>query len=118
VTRTLVSLDVPQARVDEVEAAADYVQESIERMPDTLRFGVRTAGVACHGLLTVLGRGRFGRLPEARRRVAVSGLAGLPLPVVGEYVRLVRGLSLVSVYESRSTAERPEPLASTPEVER
>jgi hypothetical protein len=118
VTRALVSVDVEQVGPHEVDAAGRYVQESIENMPDTLRFGVRTAGTACLGLLTVLGRGRFSGLPEARRREAVSGLARLSLPVVGEYVRLVRGLGLVSVYEGRSTHAHPESAARAPEVDR
>jgi hypothetical protein len=117
VTQALVAVDVPQAGQDEVEAAGRYVEESIQEMPDTLRFGVRTAGVLCGGLLAVLGRGRFSRLPEARRRAAVSGLARLSLPVVGEYVRLSRGLGLVAVYEGRSTLALAEPTPSAPEVD-
>ena len=71
-------------------------------MPDTLRFGVRMAGLASSGLLSLLGRGRFRTLPADRQRAAVAKFADLSLPVVGEYVRLTRGLGLVSVYESRS----------------
>jgi hypothetical protein len=89
-------------RSGEVEEAGRYVEESVQGMPDTLRLGVRTAAGVCGGLLAALGGGRFRRLPDARRRAAVSRLAGLPLPVVGEYVRMVRGLGLVSVYEGRS----------------
>ena len=99
----MVSVDVPSVGPAEAEVAGRYVEESVNGMPDTLRFGVRTAAALSGGLLAVLGRGRFSRLSDARRRAAVSGLARLPLPVVGEYVRLVRGLGLVSVYEGRST---------------
>jgi len=92
-------------RSGEVEEAGRYVEESVQGMPDTLRLGVRTAAGVCGVLLVALGGGRLRRLPDARRRAAVSRLAGLPLPVVGEYVRMVRGLGLVSVYEGRSSTD-------------
>jgi hypothetical protein len=101
-TRALVRNDIPDATEDEIEAAAAKVVASIESMPDVTRFGVRVTATALNAALTAYCRAPFGRLPAERQQVAANRLAGISLPILSEFVRLTRGLGIVSVYESRT----------------
>jgi hypothetical protein len=101
-TRALVRNDIPDATGDEVEAAAAKVHASIESMSDFTRLGVRiTATVLDVGLVAYCGA-PFGRLPQERQQELASRLAGTTLPILTEFVRLTRGLGIVSVIESRT----------------
>lgn len=104
VAASLLSHDLPGASADERDRAARYVDDSVAAMPDFTRFGVRVAGAAAYGALCVLSGGRFRTRPEARRARAAARLVAVPLPVLGEFGRLTRGLGLVSVHEQRQHA--------------
>lgn len=105
VTAALLSGDLDDVTQTELDAAADYVVQSIAAMPDTMRLGVRTVSAGAGLLLMLLGGRAFGRLAPQRQRELARRLSGLPLPGVGEFVRLTRGLGLVAVFEGRSGAE-------------
>jgi len=101
VATALLAHDVPDSRADEREAAARYVDDSVTAMPDVTRAGVRIASMAVYTALSVLGRAPYRRLsPERQSQLAVK-MAGVPLPIIGEFSRLTRGLGLVGVFERR-----------------
>ena len=101
-TRALVRNDIPDATDDEVEAAAAKVQASIESMPDVTRFGVRITATALDAGLTAYLGESFGRLSQKRQQALAIRLADTSLPILTEFVRLTRGLGIVSVYECRT----------------
>lgn len=100
--------DLPDASPAERRAAAGEVEGRIAAMPDLMRLGVRVAGTASHLVLSVMARRRFDRASPERRAELVDRLERVPLPLVGEYVRLTRGLALAAVVEARTVpAEGP-----------
>jgi hypothetical protein len=101
-TRALVRNDIPDATDDEVEAAAAKVQASIESMPDVTRFGVRITATALDAGLAAYCGESFGRLSPKRQKALAIRLADTSLPILTEFVRLTRGLGIVSVYECRT----------------
>jgi hypothetical protein len=102
-TCALVRNDIPDATEDEVVAAAAKVVDSIESMPDVTRYGVRVTATVLNAALTTYCRAPFGCLPAERQQVVANRLAGNSLPILSEFVRLTRGLGIVSVYESRTS---------------
>ena len=110
VAASLLVVDMPDSTWDEREAAARYVDDSVAAMPDFTRFGVRVAGAGAYGVLCVLAGGSFRNRPERQRARLAARLTGVPLPVLGEFGRLTRGLGLAAVHESRhaATASRAE----------
>ena len=78
--------------------AADRVAAQVDRMPDVTRVGVRMAERACVSLLSVAAGGSFAAAPADRRAAALARVEGLGLPLVGEYLRLVRSLALVAAH--------------------
>ncbi len=93
----LLTWEVPGAADDDVRAAARLAAEHAAGMPDLSRFGVRVAGAATVAVCLLPARGHLARLPAGRRGRLVAGLGRFPL--VGEYVRLARGVGLVSYYD-------------------
>ena len=98
----LLARDLPDTTDAERRGAAAYVDRSVAAMPDTTRLGLRVASGVMVVLLSVVGRGWFPGLDPGARARAAARVSTLRVPVVGEYVKLTRGLALVSVYESRS----------------
>jgi hypothetical protein len=101
-TQALVRNDIPDATYDEVEAAAAQVAASIAKMPDVTRLGVRVTATALNAALSAYSGRPFSRLPVERQQVLATRLSRTSLPVLTEFVRLTRGLGIVSVYESRT----------------
>ncbi len=110
VASSLLLVDLPDSTPEEREGAGRHVDDSVAAMPDFTRFGVRVAGAAAYGVLCVLARGSYRRRPEAERARLAARLTGVPLPVLGEFGRLTRGLGLAAVHEGRNptTAARAE----------
>ena len=104
VARSLLAVTLPDSTREEREDAGRYVEDSVAAMPDFTRFGVKVAGAATYGLLCVLARGSYRARPERDRGRLAERLAGVSLPVLGEFGRLTRGLGLVAVHERRHTA--------------
>lgn len=101
VTADLLRHDLPDSTWEERDAASRYVDDSVAAMPDFTRFGVRIAGAAAYAALCVMARGSYRRRSESDRALLAARLAGVPLPILGEFGRLTRGLGLVAVHESR-----------------
>ncbi len=78
--------DLPTARRAEVVA---FAGRRIRGLPSPMRLGVVAVAVAVAGAGRVVGLGRLVRV-----------LATRPLPVLGEYVRLVRSLGYAYVWET------------------
>lgn len=89
----------------EVELAFvhDSVADSVDAMPDFLRTGVRGVSAFARLVLFGLERRRFEVVPAERQTALAGRLSLLPLPGIAEFVRLTRGLGLVSLYEARAT---------------
>ncbi|MDO9495121.1 MAG: hypothetical protein Q7J48_05425 [Nocardioides sp.] len=104
VAAAFVAHDVPDSTPAERAEVARYVDDTVGSMPDVMRAGVRVAGLAAFGVLSIWARGRFDRVDEGRRAELASRLGGLALPGVGEFGRLTRGLGLACLYERRHGA--------------
>ena len=87
---TLTSTRDPDVRA-RVEA---WVEGSLRTMPEFLRLGVLVETIAFSGFARVRNRGRSGA-PKA----IVDALAGSPIPLVRQYVRLFRSLVLFAEEE-------------------
>jgi hypothetical protein len=102
VAESFLMLDLPGATPAQRRAAAAEVVSRVRAMPDLMRLGFRVAGAASYVVLSVLARRPFARVPPARRAGLVLRLAAMPMPILGEYVRLTRGLALAAAVESRT----------------
>lgn len=96
--------DVPDSTVEERDLAGRYVADSVAAMPDFTRFGVRVTGAVVYVVLSLLAARPFRSLPERRRTAVALKLTRFSVPLLGEFVRLTRGLGLVAVYERRGAA--------------
>lgn len=105
VAAALLAHDLPDSAVVEREAAARYVDDSVTAMPDVTRAGVKIASAAVYAALSVMGRAPYRRLSPDRQSQLAVRVARVPLPIIGEFSRLTRGLGLVGVFESRQAAE-------------
>ena len=79
----IIARDLPELEAPQRDAAVRMVLEAIAGLPDSIRPGVSIAGLAVHAVR---------RWPAARRRAA-------ELPIMREYVRLVRGLAIAAACE-------------------
>lgn len=101
VATALLAHDLPDSGPEEREAAARYVDDSVTAMPDVTRAGVALAGAAVYAALSLMGGGSYRRLSPERQSALAVRMAGVPLPIIGEFSRLTRGLGLVGVVEGR-----------------
>jgi hypothetical protein len=99
VSASLLPAELPSSTQTQRLAAIRYVEDSIDAMPDSTRWGVRLVGTGVYLVLSVLCGRSFGRAAEDRRSLMARRLLGLPLPLVSEYARLTRGLALVGAIE-------------------
>lgn len=81
--------DLPDLTGDRRAETVAFVERRIASMPSPMRTGVALVAVVVEGLGRLLGRDRLAGLLAAR-----------PLPVAGDYVRLVRSLSYAYVWET------------------
>ena len=93
----LLAVDVPEVDGTIVRAAASAAAVQAGGMPDLTRLGVRLVGTLVVAVCLLPARGHLARLPAGRRGRLVARWGRLPL--IGEYVRLARGLGLVSYYD-------------------
>ncbi len=97
VVEGLLAVDVPDADASTRAAVAAEAAAHAAGMPDLTWSGVRLAGAALVVLCLPWARGHLERLPpECRGRVL--GRFGR-LPVVGEYLRLARGVGLACYFD-------------------
>lgn len=104
VATALLAHDLPDSSISERRRAASYVEESVAAMPDVTRAGVRLASIVVYAGLSVMARTPFRRAPLSRQSALAGRLGAVSLPVLGEFVRLTRGLGLVGIYEERTRA--------------
>jgi hypothetical protein len=97
VVEGLLAVDLPDAGDDTVRTVAAAAAAHAAGMPDLTRVGVRLVGALVVAVCLVPAGGHLARLP-ARRRGRLLTRVGR-LPVVGEYVRLARGVGLVCYYD-------------------
>ena len=87
--RELLSGDLPALPEDRREATLSFVESRLLALPGPMTVGVGAVALAVGALGTVFGHRR------------VAGFLGTrPLPVVRDYVRLLRSLSLAFVWET------------------
>ena len=101
VARAVLALLLPELPDDAAARAADRVAAQVDAMPDVTRTGVRVAERACLAALGVAAGGPFGTADAGRRSTAVDRVQRLRLPLVGDYLRLVRSLALVAAHGER-----------------
>lgn len=105
VVEGLVTIDQPGADEATIGAVADEAAAHAAGMPDLTRFGVRMTGALLVVACLLPARGHLSRLPAGRRGQVLARMVGLPL--VGEYVRLARGVGLVCFYDRADGADGP-----------
>lgn len=85
----LLALDLPSLEADRREQVVAFATRRVDGMPSIMRIGVLIIAAAVRVVMVVPGGG------------AVVGFLGRrPLPLVGEYVRLVRSLGYTYVWET------------------
>ena len=97
----LLSVDVPDADAATVQAVAAAAAEHAAGMPDVTRLGVRAVGALVLVACVLPARGHVARLPAQRRGRLLTRVGRLPL--LGDYIRLARGVGLVCYYERASS---------------
>jgi hypothetical protein len=84
----LLGVDLPRLPADRRGEAAAFARRRVAAMPTPLRAAVAPVAVAVHGVGRSLGGARLARL-----------LARRPIPVLDDYVRLVRSLAFTYVWD-------------------
>jgi hypothetical protein len=84
----LLAVDLPHLSHDRRAKVVEFVRHRVETMPSLTRFGVTVIGVLYRVLLVV----PFGS-------TLIGFLVARPLPILGEYPRLVRSLGYAYVWE-------------------
>lgn len=90
----LLALDLPDLPADRRDEVVEFVARRVDGLPSVMHLGVLLLGLAFRLLLAV-----GGVLPVGRDGV-VRRVSGLPLPLVGEYSRMIRSLGYAYVWET------------------
>lgn len=85
----LLSLDLPTLPVDRRAEVVAFIARRVDRMPSVTRLGVVVLGGVVRPLLALPGG-----------RAVVPWLSRHPLPLLAEYVRLVRSLGYAYIWET------------------
>jgi hypothetical protein len=84
----LLAADLPLLPVDRRAEAVQFVQRRVSVIPSFTRFGVTVIGLLYRGLLAAPYGASVARFLSSR-----------PLPVLGEYPRLIRSLGYAYIWE-------------------
>ena len=84
----LLAADLPQLPADRRREAVQFVTRRAAGVPSFTRFGLTIIALIFRGLMTIPGG-----------RGAARFLASRPLPLLGEYPRLIRSLGFAFVWE-------------------
>ncbi len=87
--RQLLAADLPGLPPERLERVVPFVLRRVEGLPSPMRLGVLGVAALVRGLMAI---------PMIGRRVPTV-LGDHPLPIVGEYARLVRSLGYAYVFE-------------------
>ena len=88
-TDRLLLVDLPALTAERRGKAVAFTGRRIATLPSPMRFGLTVVAVVVAGAGRIVGLGRVTRF-----------LADRPLPVLGDYVRLVRSLAYTYVWET------------------
>jgi hypothetical protein len=91
VCEVLLSHDLPDLSPERRAVVVEFVRLRIGTLPTHMRLGVTAIGFAVEGIRRAFGHDRVVRL--SRR----------PLPLIGEYFRLIRSLSYAYIWETWPT---------------
>ena len=84
----LLAADLPQLPVERRAEVVRFVQQRVNLVPSFTRFGITVIGLLYRALIAIPGGRRTAQL-----------LASRPVPVLGEYPRLIRSLGYTYVWE-------------------
>ena len=87
-TRRLLAVDLPGLDGERRDATVDFAVDRVDAMPDWLRLAVLAIAAPMRALAALPGGGR-----------AIAWLVDHRLPLIGEYVRMVRSLAFAFVWE-------------------
>lgn len=90
----LLSVDLPGLSPAQRDEVTDFAVRRVDVMPSALRIGVTCIAVPMRGLAALPSSGRM-----------IAWLIQHPLPLVGEYVRMVRSLAYTYVWEHWPNAQ-------------
>lgn len=90
----LLALDLPDLPADRRDEVVEFVARRVDGLPSVMHLGVLLLGV---GFRLALAMG--GAFANGGDRV-VRRLSSLPLPLVGEYSRMIRSLGYAYVWET------------------
>ena len=85
----VVAHDLPDLPSDRRDATVAFASRRIAGLPSPMKVAVGAVAVIVGGLAGIVGTGRIVRL-----------LAVRPLPIAGEYVRLMRSLTYAYIWET------------------
>jgi hypothetical protein len=88
-SKRLLSVDLPALPPERRAEAAAFARRRAEMLPSPMLVGVSVVAVVVAGAGRLAGRDRVARV-----------LARCPLPILGEYPRLVRALTYAYVWET------------------
>jgi hypothetical protein len=84
----LLRVDLPQLGSDQRDEVCDFAVHRVDELPSALRIGVTLIAVPMRVIVS---------LPGSERLIA--WLIRHPLPLVGEYVRMIRSLAYTYIWE-------------------
>jgi hypothetical protein len=84
----LLRVDLPALNSSQRDEVSDFAVHRVDELPSVLRIGVILIAVPLRGLIAIPGSDR-----------TLAWLIHHPLPLVGEYVRMVRSLAYTYIWE-------------------
>jgi hypothetical protein len=84
----LLAADLPQLPVERRAEVVRFVQQRVNLVPSFTRFGITVIGLLYRAVIA---------MPAGRRTAQL--MASRPVPVLGEYPRLIRSLGYTYVWE-------------------
>lgn len=85
----VIATDLPALQVARRAEVVAFTERRIDGLPTPMKLGVGAVALFVGGLGRVVGPNRL-----------VAFIAGRPLPVLGDYVRLIRSLAYAYVWEN------------------
>lgn len=99
-TRAVVARDVPDASPQAAETAVAFAVQRIFLMPSFVRAGVLGVTAVLAVFVTLTTGRTFGSLPVRRQIELLDRWASAPVPGVPDWVRLLRSLAVVRIWET------------------
>ncbi|MEO6122249.1 MAG: hypothetical protein ABIR32_00970 [Ilumatobacteraceae bacterium] len=87
-TRRLLAVDLPGLEASQRDEVAEFTSERVDDLPSVLRLGVTCIAAPMRIAVAMPGAGSM-----------MAWLIRHPLPLVGEYIRMIRSLAYTYVWE-------------------